>query len=49
MLTNKEGSDKVVRSLSWRIGLSILLIILIMLGIKFGIIVPHDVLERPRP
>lgn len=48
MLTNKDGSDKVVRSLSWRIGLSILLIILIMLGIKFGIIVPHDVLERPR-
>ena len=43
MLTHQGGSDKVVKSLTWRIGLSILLIILIMLGIRFGIIQPHDV------
>lgn len=49
MLTDRSGSDKVVRSLSWRIGLSILLIILIMLGIRFGYIQPHDILLRSAP
>lgn len=48
MLTDKSGSDRVVRSLTWRIGLSLLLIVLIMLGMKFGIIQPHD-LDPRRP
>lgn len=44
LLTGRGGSsEKTVRALSWRIGLSIVLIVLVMLGIKFGIIQPHDV------
>lgn len=46
MLTDKGGSDKVVKSLTWRIGLSILLIILIMIGIQTGLIQPHGVDPR---
>jgi hypothetical protein len=45
MLTDRGSSTKAVKALSWRIGLSILLILLIMLGIYTGHIKPHGVLE----
>jgi succinate dehydrogenase/fumarate reductase cytochrome b subunit len=43
MLTDKGQTDATVRSLSWRIGLSLLLIALIGAGIKLGYIHPHGV------
>lgn len=41
MITDKGQSDRTVRSLTWRVGLSILLIVLIGLGIATGFIQPH--------
>lgn len=45
MLTDQGKSTRVVRSLSWRIGLSILLIMLISAGILTGVIEPHGVMR----
>ena len=45
MLTDKGQTTKSVKSLTWRIGLSILLIIGIGIGIKTGRIKPHGVIE----
>lgn len=44
MLTDRGQSTKSVRSLTWRIGLSVLLIALIGWGIRSGVIQPHGVL-----
>ena len=41
MMTDKGGSNRTVRSLTWRIGLSVLLIILIAIGMATGYITPH--------
>ena len=41
MMTDKGGSGRTVRSLTWRIGLSVGLIVLIGLGIATGIVQPH--------
>jgi succinate dehydrogenase/fumarate reductase cytochrome b subunit len=41
MITDRGQTQRTVRSLAWRVGLSIALIILIGLGIATGIIVPH--------
>lgn len=46
MLTDQGKSDRVVRALSWRIGLSILLFGLIALGIYTGVIEPHQVMRH---
>jgi hypothetical protein len=43
MLHDKGQSNRTVRSLTWRIGLSIGLIVLIGVGIKTGYIQPHGV------
>lgn len=43
MMVDKGESDRMVRSLSWRIGLSIALIALIGIGIATGWIQPHGV------
>ena len=43
LMTDKGGSDRMVKSLTRRIGLSVLLILLVMLGIWLGIIKPHDI------
>lgn len=45
MLTDQGKSDRVVRSLSWRIGLSLLLFGLIAAGIYSGLIQPHTVMR----
>jgi branched-subunit amino acid transport protein AzlD len=43
-LVKEQGqTKKTVNSLTWRISLSVFLIILLILAIKFGIIVPHGV------
>ena len=43
MLTDKGQSDRTVKALTRRIGLSVLLILLIILGILTGIIRPHGI------
>ena len=42
MMTDKGQSDRTVKALTRRIGLSVLLILLVILGIWMGIIKPHD-------
>lgn len=43
MLVDRSASTRTVKSLTWRIGLSLLLIIMIGVGIKYGYIKPHGV------
>ncbi|MBS0213605.1 MAG: twin transmembrane helix small protein [Proteobacteria bacterium] len=43
MMVDKGDSDRMVRALTWRIGLSMLMIALIALGIWSGWIQPHGV------
>lgn len=43
MLTDKGGSDRTVNALTRRIGLSVALILLVILGIATGVIQPHGV------
>jgi len=43
MMSDKGTSNRTVRSLTWRIGLSVGLIGLIVLGIATGFIEPHGV------
>ena len=45
MLTDQGKTDRVVRALSWRIGLSILLFGLIALGLYSGVIQPNSVVR----
>jgi succinate dehydrogenase/fumarate reductase cytochrome b subunit len=41
MMTDKGQTDRTLRALTRRIGLSVLLILLVILGIWLGIIKPH--------
>jgi len=41
MMTDKGGSNRTVKSLTWRIGLSVLLSTLIAIGMLTGYITPH--------
>ena len=43
MMTDKGESDRMLKSLTRRIGLSVLLIALVIIGIWTGIIRPHGV------
>jgi succinate dehydrogenase/fumarate reductase cytochrome b subunit len=43
MMVDKGDSDRMVRSLTWRIGLSVTLIVLIGIGIWTGWIQPHNI------
>lgn len=43
MMVDKGKTNRTVRSLSWRIGLSVLLIGLLFLGIITGIVQPHGI------
>lgn len=43
MMSDKGTTNRTVRALTWRIGLSVLLIVLVMLGIWSGVIQPHDI------
>jgi hypothetical protein len=42
MMTEKGQSDRMVKALTRRIAISVLLILLVMLGIWLGYIKPHD-------
>ena len=43
MMVDKGTTDRTVRSLTWRIGISVTLILLVALGIYTGVIKPHGV------
>ncbi|MDD9857101.1 MAG: twin transmembrane helix small protein [Gammaproteobacteria bacterium] len=43
LVKDPSSSRRVVKSLSWRIALSLFLLLLLVAGIQFGLIVPHDV------
>ncbi len=43
MMTDKGKTDRTVKALTWRIGLSVALILLIILGIATGVIKPHGI------
>ena len=43
MLVDKGRTKRTVRALTWRIGLSVALILLVILGIYTGWIKPHGV------
>jgi len=39
-----DKSDKMLKSLTWRIGLSVLIFILLLLGQAMGLITPHGLM-----
>ena len=41
MMTDRGSTNRTVKALTWRIGLSVLLILLVIAGIATGIIKPH--------
>lgn len=43
LVREPHGSKKTVRALTWRIGLSIGLFVLLMLGFATGLIEPHGI------
>lgn len=43
MMTDKSGSDRVLKALTRRIGLSVLLIVLVIIAIATGLIQPHGI------
>lgn len=43
MMVDKGRSDRTVKSLTWRIGLSVALILLVIAGIFTGVIKPHGI------
>jgi branched-subunit amino acid transport protein AzlD len=43
MVKDQGKTKKTVNSLTWRIGLSVMLIILLIIGASFGYIQPHGV------
>jgi len=46
LFREKKGSSRTAKALTWRIGLSISLFILLMAGYYFGIISPHGLSPR---
>ena len=43
MMTDKGQTDRTVKALTRRIGLSVLLIVLVIIGILTGLIKPHGI------
>ncbi len=43
MMKDKGKSDRVIKALTWRIGLSVTLFALILIGAATGVIEPHGV------
>ncbi len=43
MMVDKGKTDRTVKSLTWRIGLSVALILLVVAGIASGVIKPHGI------
>lgn len=47
MMVDKGRSTRTVKSLTWRIGLSVGLIVLVIVGIATGLVEPHSLGGRP--
>lgn len=43
LVTDKGDSDHIVKALTWRIGLSVLLFVLLFVAFAFGWLTPHSV------
>ena len=43
MMVDKGKTERTVKSLTWRIGLSVALILLVIAGIFTGVVKPHDI------
>ena len=43
LVRDDRGTDGMVRALSWRIGLSVVMFILLLLAWRAGLIAPHEV------
>lgn len=43
MMVDKGKTERTVKSLTWRIGLSVGLIVLVILGIATGVVKPHGI------
>jgi len=41
LVSNKGDSDKLLKSLTWRIGLSVFIFVLLFIGQAIGLITPH--------
>lgn len=41
LVSHKGNSDKLVKSLTWRIGLSVFIFVLLLVGQAIGLIQPH--------
>lgn len=41
LISNKGDSDKLLKSLTWRIGLSVFIFVLLFIGQTIGLITPH--------
>jgi len=46
LVHDKSGSNRSVKALTWRIGLSIVLFVLLIIGFAMGWIQPHAILSR---
>lgn len=46
LFREKKGSSRAAKALTWRIGLSISLFVLLMAGYYFGVISPHGLSPR---
>ncbi len=43
LLHDQGGTDRAVKSLTWRIGISMVLFVILMIGAATGLIQPHGV------
>ncbi len=43
LVRNKDRSTEVIKALTWRIGLSLLLFILLFVAYYFGLVTPHPI------
>ena len=49
MMVDKGRTTRTVKSLTWRIGLSVALIVLVVIAIATGLIEPHGIGRNPTP
>ncbi|MAT64516.1 MAG: hypothetical protein CMN57_02585 [Gammaproteobacteria bacterium] len=47
LIRDRGGSDRTIKALTWRIGLSVTLFLLLMLGYATGVLQPHGVYPQP--
>lgn len=43
LIRDKDNSDRIVKALTWRVALSLILFIIIFIGFALGFITPHSV------